>query len=208
MAPPNLHGDRNGNVEGGANDHQAILPGRAGPNATDAYENHRAGSAFLLHLGGCGLRYEQDGRPQDGPIWPSQERSAGEKLSDRTIDRPARYQQHGACDFRPAWRTVHECRDPWLRDFDRNGHLGAGIFARRLGRRILVSRIRAIHTDDWRGILAVRILVVGSIRAGSRHQWRRNHFGRSVGGVVWFVVVLVSPPDRKFMVCGRLSPGI
>lgn len=86
--------------------------------------------------------------------------------------------------------------------------LGTGIFARRFGRRIFVSRIRAVHTDDWHGILASRIFALGFIRAGSRDQWRRSRFGRSVGGFVRFVVVLVSPPNWKFMVCGRLSPGI
>lgn len=60
MAPANLHGDRNGDLARSANDHQALLPGRAGSCAIDTYENHRAGSTFLLHLGGCGLDHEQD----------------------------------------------------------------------------------------------------------------------------------------------------
>ena len=50
----------NGNVDRSAIDHQALLPGRAGSGATDTYENHRAGSTCLLHLGGCGLDHEQD----------------------------------------------------------------------------------------------------------------------------------------------------
>ncbi len=60
MAAANLHGDPNGNVEGSANDHYALLPGRAGSGATDTYEDHRAGSTFLLHPGGCGWDHEQD----------------------------------------------------------------------------------------------------------------------------------------------------
>ena len=66
---------------------------------------------------------------------------------------------------------------PWHRDFDCGGRLGAGIFAFRLGRGIFVSRILAVHADDWDGILAVRILALGFIRAGSRHQRWRKPFG-------------------------------
>ncbi len=43
-----------------------------------------------------------------------------------------------------------------------------------LAEEFLFRRICAVHTDHWHGILAVRIFVIGFIRAGSRHQWRRN----------------------------------
>jgi hypothetical protein len=60
MALADLHGDRSGNVGRSANDHQALLPGRAGSGANNTYENHRAGCAFLHHPRGCDMGHEQD----------------------------------------------------------------------------------------------------------------------------------------------------
>src|SRR5215472_449674 len=188
--------------------HPISYPAGTCAREVHAIECRRAGCFLRIHrCGGC-MGHEQNRRTQDRSVWPTLETRTDEAPVVGSMDRLSRQQRNRANHLPAAWASDREPYDSWHDDSDVGGCLGRGIPVISHSGGVSVSRVCAVHADDWHRFLACSSGALSSLRVESPEQQRRNHIRCAVGRVVWTVVVFVSAANRNPMVRGGLSPRL